>query len=78
MSDETLIRMANQIAAFFRTQPGVDAAAMVAQHLRDFWAPAMRADLQQIVAGGGAGLDAVVIAAVGRETVASTTATPSG
>lgn len=40
--DEKLIRMANQIAAFFASQPG-DGAEGVAQHLRDFWDPSMRA-----------------------------------
>ena len=42
MSDEKLIRMANQIAAFFATQPEADKPARVAAHIRDFWAPPMR------------------------------------
>lgn len=42
---ENITRMANQIAAFFATQPGTDQAERLAAHLNDFWAPAMRADL---------------------------------
>lgn len=46
MSHDKLIRMANQIAVFFRSQPGVDQAERVAAHLRDYWGPEMRADLK--------------------------------
>ncbi|MBV0892081.1 formate dehydrogenase subunit delta [Paracoccus sp. Z118] len=63
MSDENLIRMANQIAAFFRTQPGGDASAKVAEHLRNFWAPGMRRQLQEIALKDGSGLDAIAVEA---------------
>jgi formate dehydrogenase subunit delta len=46
MSPDKLIRMANQIATFFRSQPGEDQAERVAGHLKDFWGPEMRADLK--------------------------------
>lgn len=46
MSHDKLIRMANQIAGFFHTQPGRDQAERVAAHLRDFWGPEMRAALK--------------------------------
>ncbi|MFB2594553.1 formate dehydrogenase subunit delta [Paracoccus sp. p4-l81] len=45
-----IVPMANQIAAFFATQPGGDQAARVAAHLNDFWAPAMRAELAEHMA----------------------------
>ncbi|MCC6001456.1 MAG: formate dehydrogenase subunit delta [Pararhodobacter sp.] len=61
MSPEKMIRMANQIATFFHSQPGDDGAARVAGHLRDYWEPGMRAQLKDHVARGGAGLDALVI-----------------
>ena len=39
MSPDKMIRMANQIASFFKTQPGEDAPAKVAAHISDFWEP---------------------------------------
>jgi formate dehydrogenase subunit delta len=70
MSPDKMIRMANQIATFFKTQPGEDAAARVADHISDFWEPRMRAKLDAHVAQGGAGLDEVVIQAVRQQTTA--------
>lgn len=63
MSPEKMVRMANQIATFFRSQPGDDQAARVAAYLRDFWEPRMRAQLKEHVANGAADLDALVIEA---------------
>lgn len=63
MSPETMIRMANQIAAFFKTQPKIDQAQGVADHIADFWEPRMKAQLVKFVADGGAGLDELVIEA---------------
>lgn len=65
MSDDKLIHMANQIAAFFATQPG-QAAEGVAAHINDNWSPAMRAALLAHVAAGGAGLAAAVTEAAPR------------
>ncbi|MDF1856882.1 formate dehydrogenase subunit delta [Pseudooceanicola sp.] len=56
MTSEKLIYMANQIATFFETQSGAGRAEKVAGHLRDFWDPRMRQDLQNILAAGGEGL----------------------
>jgi formate dehydrogenase subunit delta len=63
MSPEKMVHMANQIATFFRTQPGTDRAARVAAHLTDYWEPRMLDQLHAHVAAGGAGLDDLVIAA---------------
>lgn len=63
MSPEKMVHMANQIAIFFKTQPGGDAADRVAAHLRDFWEPRMRQQLRDHVAQGGAGLDDLVVQA---------------
>lgn len=52
MSPDKLVHMANQIATFFATQPGEDRAERVAQHLRDFWDPRMRAQFVAIVEAG--------------------------
>ncbi len=62
MSPDKMVRMANQIATFFRSQPG-DTPAQVAAHLGDFWEPRMRRQLLDHVAAGGEGLDAEVVAA---------------
>lgn len=63
MSPEKMVHMANQIAAFFKSQPGAGAAEKVAAHLNDFWEPRMRRQLLAHVADGGAGLDPLVLAA---------------
>ena len=60
MSPDKMIHMANQIATFFKTQPG-DAPAKVAAHLGDFWEPRMREQLRHHVENGGAGLDPIVL-----------------
>jgi formate dehydrogenase subunit delta len=66
MQPDKLVRMANQIATFFRSQPGADQADRVAQHLRDFWDPRMRAAIRAHLAAGGEGLDDLARAAVQR------------
>lgn len=66
MQPDKLVRMANQIATFFRSQPGTDQADRVAQHLRDFWDPRMRAAIRAHLAAGGEGLDDLARQAVQR------------
>nr|WP_111298002.1 formate dehydrogenase subunit delta [Paracoccus saliphilus] len=55
MSPEKMVLMANQIASFFDSQPG-DPARQIADHLRDFWEPRMRAKLLSYLQAGGTGL----------------------
>lgn len=55
-SSDRLVYMANQIAAFFASQPEGDAGAAVADHLRAYWTPAMREALVRWRAAGGEGL----------------------
>jgi formate dehydrogenase subunit delta len=64
MSPEKLVAMANQIGKFFATQPHEDAAAAIADHLRKFWDPRMRAGILAHLDQGGAGLDPLVLNAV--------------
>lgn len=61
-----LVRMANDIAAFFQSQPGHAAAVEgVASHLRRFWDPRMRRELLAWVdEHGGAGLSPLALEAV--------------
>ncbi len=64
-SSETLVRMANQIADFFRIQPEGDAVAGTADHIRRFWDPRMRAKMSQHLAHtGGTGLHPIALQAV--------------
>ncbi len=63
MTDDKMIHMANQIAAFFETQPE-DEVAAVADHLVKFWETRMKAQLYAYVDRGGKGLHDSVIAAV--------------
>ncbi|MCL1630041.1 formate dehydrogenase subunit delta [Roseibaca sp. V10] len=63
MSPEKMVRMANQIATFFKTQPKEDAPARVAAHITDYWEPRMRAQLRDYVEEGGEGLDEIVVKA---------------
>jgi formate dehydrogenase subunit delta len=63
MSPDKLVYMANQIGAFFKSQRG-DKAAAIAEHLRKFWDPRMRAAIIAHVEAGGAGLDPPVRKAV--------------
>ncbi len=65
MSDnaDKLIRMANQIATFFKAQGEEAAVAQVADHLKAFWTPRMRADLYELVASDAPKFDPVALAA---------------
>ena len=63
MSPDKMVRMANQIAAFFATQPGDDMAARVSSHINDFWEPRMRRQFFEIVDNGGGELLPLVVEA---------------
>ena len=67
MSAEHLVKMANNIEAFFRAEPDRDAAvAGIENHLRRFWEPRMRNAIVAHLQAGGEGLGELVKAAVGR------------
>jgi formate dehydrogenase subunit delta len=54
---ESLVTMANQIADFFVSEAGPEAAPKeIAAHITKFWAPRMRAAYIEFAATGGAGL----------------------
>jgi formate dehydrogenase subunit delta len=64
---ENLVKMANNIEAFFRADPDRDAAvAGIENHIRRFWEPRMRNAIVAHVAGGGAGLGELAAQAVRR------------
>ncbi len=60
---EKLVYMANQIATFFESQPGEEAAEGIARHINEFWEPRMRRQFFEIVDAGGPGLKPQVIEA---------------
>lgn len=64
MSPDKAIMMVNQIATFFKTQPGEDQAQRIADHLNDFWEPRMRVQLAQIASNDDPRLDPLARAAI--------------
>jgi formate dehydrogenase subunit delta len=60
-----LIKMANQIESFFRSDPDRDAAiAGIENHIRKFWEPRMRNAIIAHVEAGGAGVGELAVAAI--------------
>jgi formate dehydrogenase subunit delta len=64
MENRDMIRMANQIASYFKAYPESEAVTETAQHFRNFWELHMRQQLIDHVSRGGEGLDPLVIKAV--------------
>lgn len=65
MNPQKLVKMANEIAAFFAAEPQrQDAIEGVAGHLRRFWDPRMRADILAHLDAGGAGMHELVVEAL--------------
>ena len=66
MSPDKLVKMANQIAAFFDAEPDhAVAVAGVADHLKRFWEPRMRREiLRWVDEHGGEGLKDTVREAI--------------
>jgi formate dehydrogenase subunit delta len=61
---DSLVRMANQIAANVAHHPFDQSVEEVASHMRLFWAPTMRVELRTYADADGAGLDPIALAAV--------------
>jgi formate dehydrogenase subunit delta len=61
---DTLVRMANQIAKFFAVQGEERAVAGIADHIKKFWEPRMKAAIFAHVDAGGAGLDPLALEAL--------------
>jgi len=68
MDRDNLVKMANRIASFFEaTGTEAEAQEEIRNHLRRFWAPAMRTELVAAIDdGGAAGQHPLVRAAVTR------------
>ena len=63
METRDMLRMANQIADFFRGYPHEDAVKEAATHLNNYWDPRMRKHFFDYLAKGGEGLDPLIIEA---------------
>jgi formate dehydrogenase subunit delta len=61
METRDMLRMANQIADFFRSYPHDEAVKEAATHLNNYWDPRMRKHLFEHLAKGGEGLDPLII-----------------
>lgn len=61
-----VVERANRIARFFAAYPEEEAVAGIADHLRKFWDPRMRAQLFAHLAAGGEGLHPLARAAAER------------
>lgn len=66
MHEDNLVKMANQIDAFFEAMPDRgEAIEGIALHIKKFWEPRMRlALLAHIDSDGGADLDSMVAEAI--------------
>lgn len=61
-----IVRMANQIATFFKSKPHDEGVAGVAEHINKFWEPRMRRQFFEILDEGGQGLDPLAIEAAAK------------
>ncbi len=67
MEIERLVRMANDIARFWKAEPDhEESVAGVAGHLTRFWDPRMRREIIAHAASGGEGLEPLALEAVRR------------
>ncbi len=63
MEVATLVRMANQIAAYFSSYPKSEALDGISSHIHNLWDPRMRNDLKAHLDKGGEGLSPLFIEA---------------
>lgn len=66
MNRARLIHDANEIAKYFSAYPREEAIAGIADHIRKFWDPRLRQDLQAVLSGAPTLLHALVREAGGR------------
>lgn len=67
MTTQRLVHMANQVASFFASYPEAEAIESTAGHLKSFWDPRMRREIEAHLAEkAGAGLSHIALEAVRR------------
>ncbi len=75
--DDRLLRMANQIATFFRSYPDEEAVAGVHKHIVAFWTPRMIARLRAALPDLGDRADTLVHRALSGEPTAESPVRPA-
>ena len=60
MDSRTIIRMANQIADFYKSYPHAEAVKETAEHINRFWESRMRKTFFDLMSKGGEGFDPLV------------------
>lgn len=63
MNDNDLVRMANQITAFWTPYPKPEALDGIWKHVNNFWDPRMRNQLKAYLDKGGQGLEPLFLEA---------------
>lgn len=63
-TSDTLVRMANDIGKFFRSQGEERAVSGIADHVMKFWEPRMKKQIFAHLDEGGAGLDPLTLKAL--------------
>jgi formate dehydrogenase subunit delta len=63
METRDMVRMANQIASFFKGYGHDEAVKEAATHINNYWDPRMRKQLFAHLAKGGEGLDPLIVEA---------------
>lgn len=67
MTTQRLVQMANQVASFFASYPEAEAIDSTANHLKSFWDPRMRREIEAHLRDkAGAGLSHIAMEAVKR------------
>lgn len=66
MESSTLVRMANQIAAYYAYYPKAEALDGISNHIHALWDPRMRDALKTYVDKGGEGLSPLFLEAAKR------------
>jgi formate dehydrogenase subunit delta len=60
MEQRDMVRMANQIADYFKSYPEKEALEGITEHINKFWEPRMRRGFFACVDAGGAGMHDLV------------------
>ena len=64
MSDSKLVYMANQIATNLKSLPTGEAVPAIAEHIRLYWTPKMRAEILVTLDAGKSGLEPLAVEAL--------------